>query len=314
MVPRPSAWVWHDPRMDTAYARFLLPDGRRLAVAPGGILGRLETAACRLHDPRVSEAHALISLRGRELRLIALRGLVEVDGREEDEVALEAGQRLVLAGAVTLEVLEVHLPPDVLAIQIPGQLPRELWAPVYALLPGPPLALVPEFRADAPARLWSTAEGWVIQLGEAIPERVLPGRRWTVAGQDLAAVILDLEQAGTASTRGAIRDQRLVVIARFTTVHLQAGRREVGVLDGLPARIVSELVSLGGPADWAVVAGEIWRDERDRARLRQSWDRALWRLRVRLRELGVREDLVRLDGRGNVELYLLPGDEFRDET
>ena len=47
---------------------------------------------------------------------------------------------------------------------------------------------------------------------------------------------------------------------------------------------------------------------------RKSWDRALARLRERLREAGLREDLVRPDGRGNVELFLRPGDQVVDEA
>lgn len=62
------------------FARFRLPDDRLVDAAPGDILGRLPTAAVRLNDPRISEAHALVSLRGRTLRLLALRGRFAVAG------------------------------------------------------------------------------------------------------------------------------------------------------------------------------------------------------------------------------------------
>ena len=46
----------------------------------------------------------------------------------------------------------------------------------------------------------------------------------------------------------------------------------------------------------------------------RTWDRALRRLRRGLDEASVREDLVRVDGHGNIELLLLSGDGVVDET
>ena len=38
------------------------------------------SAALHLDDPRVSEAHAMVSIRGSELKLLALRGRFQIDG------------------------------------------------------------------------------------------------------------------------------------------------------------------------------------------------------------------------------------------
>ena len=45
------------------------PDGQRHRVPHGGVIGRLSGAALVLRDPRVSEAHAMVSLRGGALHL-----------------------------------------------------------------------------------------------------------------------------------------------------------------------------------------------------------------------------------------------------
>ena len=41
-----------------------LPDGRTAVLGHGDLIGRLESAALPLADPRISEAHAMVSLRG----------------------------------------------------------------------------------------------------------------------------------------------------------------------------------------------------------------------------------------------------------
>ena len=80
------------------------------------------------------------------------------------------------------------------------------------------------------------------------------------------------------------------------------------------ARILSELVALGGPAGWEVVAREVWPDEDDAWVLRKRWDVNLGRLRGRLREGGVRTDLVRAAGTGQVELVLRHNDTLEDRS
>ncbi len=64
-------------------------------------------------------------------------------------------------------------------------------------------------------------------------------------------------------------------------------------------------------APWYVVAGEIWPRTRDLKVLRRNWDQCLNRLRKKLREGGIRDNLVNADGTGNIELFLLPGDSAR---
>ena len=72
------------------YVIFQLPNGEVAKATPGSILGRLSSASVRIDDPRVSEAHALVSLRGSELKLLTLRGSIRVDGRRDADVHLDA--------------------------------------------------------------------------------------------------------------------------------------------------------------------------------------------------------------------------------
>ncbi len=77
----------------------LSSDDSRVTVHPGDLIGRLASADVVISDPRVSEAHALVSLRRRSLRLLGLRGALSVGGREVDVVTLAPGVRVDLAEA-----------------------------------------------------------------------------------------------------------------------------------------------------------------------------------------------------------------------
>lgn len=88
------------------------------------------------------------------------------------------------------------------------------------------------------------------------------------------------------------------LIARYDTVHIHVEGRPAVSLDGIAARIVSELAELGGPVSWDVLAGEVWRGDDDRLSLRSRWDVALARLRRKLRDNRIRPDLIRASGTG----------------
>jgi len=85
-------------------ARFRLPSGEEVELEPGDIVGRMPRCDLRIEDPRISEAHALVSLRGPTLKLLVLRGRISVGGKTVTEVALSAGQRFLLGGFYPLIV------------------------------------------------------------------------------------------------------------------------------------------------------------------------------------------------------------------
>ena len=289
---------------------------QRWRLSPGSFIGRMPSAALRLDEPSVSEAHALVSLRGEHLRVLALRGAIEVEGRPEDDLELTVGLEMRLAAGVTLRVLELRLPATVVALRDPEGNLYELHAPTYSVFIEPVLDLVPGLHAGASATLWSDGEGWWVRVGRDKARRLRAGATLSPPLGQMKVVDEPIQTLAVASTVAGVRGG-LMLVARHTNCHIRRTKRRTVVIDGQPGRVLSELVCMGAPAEWTVLARELWPEvdaglERDR--LRRSFDRVIRRLRLKLREHGVRGDLVRTDGQGNYELTLQLGDRAVDES
>lgn len=297
-----------------AYVRLRAPDGSHHELVHGDLIGRLQTAAMPLDDGRVSEAHAMVSLREQELRLIALRGVFAVDGRPTTEVALRPGLEILLARGLVIEVESVHLPAAVLGVVAPGG-GRQVLPGVSSIVADPEPRLMSGFVDGAAVWIWCTGIAWRVRRGDAAPEPLVAGMTIDVAGRSFAVVDVPLAAAGQAATRqaGGV-DAPLRIIANFDTVHIHREGEVPLVLAGVPARIVSELAALGGPCHWSVLAGQLWPKEPDQELVRSRLDVNLSRLRRKLREARVRTDLVHADGAGSVELLLYPHDRVEDRT
>lgn len=120
-----------------AVARCRVGEGPAVVLGHGDLIGRLATAAVSLDDARISEAHAIVSLRGGAMRLLALRGRFRVHGKQRAEVVLAPGLDVELARGIVLHVDEVSLPDTVLAIAGPGLPPWPLPGTV-SVATGPP--------------------------------------------------------------------------------------------------------------------------------------------------------------------------------
>ena len=306
--------------MSLSYVQIRLPDGNVVQLAPGSIIGRLSSAELRFADPNVSEAHALVTLRGRQLKLLALRRWFEVSGKRLSELVLATGQQIRLAPEVTLAVEDVFVAPTVLALDGFGPDPVELSAAVHAIVDREgALALDVGYAADAHAHVSSTTDGWVVHTATGAVHDLSEGIRFEIAGRTLSVVAIDIDSGSPQSTlHAAPTTPPLRIIARHDTVHIHPTGHPSAVLTGIGARIISELVAFGAPVPWSMVAHEIWgeadpKDPNQERLLRQNWDRNMRSLRARLRSVGVRDDLVRPDGHGNTELFLLPDDEIVDE-
>ncbi len=297
------------------FVRFRMADGQTAQVSPGGLIGRAAGAELRIANPEVSEAHALISLRGHQLHMLSLRRWVILDGERCSAIVLRPGQRIYLAQHVMLEVEAVELPDHVLVLMGDDRELCTLTESVYSLAVGAQgLRITPEHIHDADAQVWGNSEGFTLRVGTGEPVEVEAGTRWELGPHTMHVVSRPLGD-GALSTRSiGQNDPPLKIVARYDTVYLHTPGRAPAVLSGLLARIVSELVTIGKLVSWEAVAREIWGDNSDRSVMRQNWDRNMRRLRAQLREAGIRADLVRPDGRGNVEVYLLPQDEVVDET
>lgn len=293
-------------------------DGRVVELSHGDLVGRLRVCTLAFNDPRISEAHAMVSLRGDALRLLSLRGRFAVDGVVQSDVVLAPGQQLSFApdhaGVCTAEVVEVVLPEAVLGVSGPG-------IPVQALLGTTSIvtAPVPSLRSgvvpDAAGWLSFLDDTWWLQRrGDSAPTAVVPDETFVIDGLRLLPALLPLTDASTPATHLHITPQPLKIVARFHSVHLLRDGEAPVLLDGVAARIVSELVLLAGPTAWDVVARDIWKETTALPVLRGRWDAQLSRLRARLRGAGIRPDLVRSDRHGFVELVLHADDVVVDEA
>ena len=296
-----------------AYVRLRLPDGRSVELGHGDLIGRLWSAALSLSDPRVSEAHAMVSLRGQELLLLPLRGRFTVDGERVASLVLAPGQCITVAEGLDLTVEEVSLPAAVFAVEGDG-LPRVVVSGVCSLLTRPRPELVPRLVPDASAHLWGDGEEWRLTI-DGVSRRVEVGDTWELDGRKFRAVGLAIDGARGTVTRldGGVA-RRVRVVAQFDTVHLRPEGGEPLALSGRAARLISELVAFDGPVGWEILARELWPEEDDPHLLRHKLDVTLSRLRGRLRDARIRPDLVRSDGFGKVELYILDGDSVEDRT
>jgi hypothetical protein len=297
-----------------ATATFRLPDGSLRELGPGDLVGRLWSAALKLDDARISEAHAMVSLRGQELQLLALRGRFAVAHQPATSVRLRPGLEIELARGLSVTVEELTLPSRVLAVEAEG-LPRQALAGVCGVRLHPRPALIPGYRADVDVLFWSDGDQWRARPAGGAPRVVGPGDVLAVGGVALHLVAVDLDAAAQAATRvGGRVHCALRIVARHDTCHVLRDGEPPLALSGLSARMLSELAAIGAPVGWEALAGELWPDEEDRDTLRRRFDISLSRLRRKLREARVRPDLVRADGFGHYELLLADGDRVVDET
>lgn len=293
------------------FARLLLPDGSLVEVTPGAVVGRHATAAARVNEPSVSEAHAFVSLRGDALYLLALRGRLTLGGVRAAEIELKAGLIIQLAPGIDIAVVSVSLPFSVLAIEGDG-IARQVLPHLLSICGH---ELVAGFVPGADAILWSDGEVHRLRRAGEPDREIETGDALEIGGRRLRIVDVPLREVGATATvphEGA-RRRPLVLVLRFDTVHIHAGEDPV-VIDGLAARLLSELALMRGPVEWETLAALLWPDEPIGPAMRGRWDQMSNRLRRRLRDAGLPTDLVRADGHGRVEVVLGPRDEVRDET
>ena len=309
-------------------ATFIRDNGQRESLGPGAIIGRMPQASLRVDDPRISEAHALVSLRGAQLKLLALRGRLSVDGKPRTDTTLTPGLRITLAGFYRLTVESVVLPDQVFAIAL-DQPPHDIIGAhgVVAIFPRSHAPLRVGYDPEAAAHVWTRANESLLRTvspqaqseqarEEFADHRLVPGASFVLDGVPFSfrSVARDALDAHTTTDRG--RDEtRLKLVLCFDSVHIHGSDGRSVTVDGIAARLLCELYEIGSPVAWQEVANLLWpADTGPVTALRQRWDQLLTRLRMRLREAGVRSDLVRPSQRGLVELLLGPDDVVEDQT
>ena len=258
----------------------------------------------------------MVSLRGDALMLLALRRRVRVDQVALSEVELQPDLVVELAPGVEMTVEAVVLPPSILGVGL-GREPARALHGVTSLFGGDNPRIVGGYLSDAPAHVWNSDDRWRLRVAGGPLSRIDAGDHVDVDGTRFRFESIPLLHAGVDATRGAGGHvEPLEIVTNYDSVHVhrRGGERLVS-LSGRAAMIVSELASIGGPVSWQVVAREIWRDESDdRVTLRRKWDVSLSRLRRKLRQAGIREDLIHADGLGNFELLLYEADVVHDRS
>ncbi|MDX2092267.1 MAG: FHA domain-containing protein [Kofleriaceae bacterium] len=294
--------------------RFLLPDKQVVAVGPGAVIGRAHSAEVRIDDGRVSEVHAYVSLRASQLVLFALRGRVRCDQRDVPRLELRAGQQLELAAGVTLDVLDVALPESVLALEAQS-VARQVLFGVTSIMTSPAPHLAAGHVAGAAALVWSDGRSWRAQIEGQRARTLRGGDVLVVGGTKFRAVDVPRGGAEARETAPGSTTGRLRLISLFDSVQVwREPATEPCVLSGQSARLVAELLALGGPVRWEALAGALWDDGSDTATLRHRLDIALARTRRLLGSAGIRRDLITSHRNGWIELLLYPGDIADDRA
>jgi hypothetical protein len=294
--------------MGSARVTFCLPSGELCSVGPGALVGRAWTAEVRLADYRVSEAHAWVSLRDTGLQVLPLRGRVRLDGRDMQRVEVAVGQRLELAPEVAITVTQVVLPLDLQAISLDGGA-AQVPAGTMSLVLEPAPHLRAGLDAQAAAIVFSDGASWFLQE-PAGPSRLLEsGVPLEVQGVAVTSVFVPVRTAQVPETDSRTSESpRLHLKSFYDSVHVWQDERSPLVMRGLAAKLVSELIALGGPAHWSIVAGELWADTDDREVLRHRLDVTTAKVRRLLHDAGYRRNLVTAHNTGHLELLMYPGD------
>lgn len=280
---------------------------------PGDLIGRSASAALQLDDARVSEAHAMVSLRGEHLVLLALRGRLRARDRFLSEITLEAGLRVELAPGRALLVVEVHLPETATAIAWHGQPPVALRG-TTSILEGPPPKLKPGHHEDALAVFWTFQDRWRVRTQDGSTSDLVPGPLLLKPGIHLEVTQLSLEEAGAPQTALDPHAPRAWTV--YAT-HVLLTNQDAASLHfgGIPGHLLALLLQEEGAIAWRVVASVLWAPSGiAEQHLRRRLDTTVNRLRQKLRMAGVDPGRLALDGSGSLRFVVPPTEPLRFVT
>lgn len=295
-----------NPPPQTPQVRLRVGDAS-YTLRPGDIIGRGARSTLRIDDPAISEAHAMVSQRRGKLVLLSLRRLLSVGGRHRQQVELGQGSAIELAPGIEVVIEDVRVPTHAMALFSPAMGQRRL-GPVASLYGGASPSLQGRFDPDADAHVWVTEGVWRFRRRGEAAFPITVGSEFNVDGAPFSFERIPLGN-GEHTTRGPSRPIRLV--AYYDGVEIHQAHGAVVTVGGNGARILSELAVIGGPVPWRSLAKEVWSDVEAS---RHRWDMAISRLRRKLEDAGIRNDLIRADGSGQFQLVLREGDVFDDQT
>lgn len=276
----------------------------RVMMGPGEFIGRSDVAAMCLDDPRISEAHAMVSLRDDGLKLLALRGRFRIDGKVTMSTTLKPGLLIELAQGVDILCESVTTPDALLGVSVPG-LPNLILTGTMTL----DVQGVPSFKrgfdAQGDAVFWSVGTQWRVSL-QGGPAQVLEtGAQITCRGVVCTIISVPLDQAKLARTHNNLGTPS-VFCCMNEVVRIQRVTMPVVVVGGIPGKILASLLRHGGAVRWQDVIDDVWPgDLSSLSVLRRRFDAGLGRLREQCRQtLTQGEDFITLDGAGTLTVHL----------
>lgn len=293
-----------------AIAVFKISGQNELTVlGPGDIIGRSEWAALSLEDPRISEAHALVSLRGQSLKLLALRGRFRHQGVVCSEVELQAGVMIELADGVCLHCQEVSLPDTLPGLAVDTLPVIPLTSTISVFLTHPP-NIHHGYHPEADLSLWSFGESWRIMHQNQPPQAIQIGDTWHVKGIDIRIEPVSSTVLNHPVTRSSLR-LAMTLEVRGDVVRIVRKNESPLLVSGIPGRIFAAVLK-EGPLHWLDVVERVWPNDMSlEIAMRRRFDRGLSRLRTCLGPvLSDDEPLVILDGAGILTIKLDENDRI----
>lgn len=290
----------------------LTGSAEQFSLGIGDIIGRSNQAALCIDDPRVSEAHALLSLRGSALMLLALRGRFRFRGEIVSEIELRQGMDIELYKGCWLHCEEVVMPDSLLCLNVPG-LARTMLTHTSSLflnLETGAHSIQPGYASRADVAFWSLGDNWSYRVQGGSTHSLNAGDDINVAGICIQTEAVPVHEASVTRTKQTDRTSlRLEVAPKSVKVHASAHTNSL-VITGIPGKILSCVARSEHPQTWDEVAHQVWANEPcTQSSLRRRFDVGLLRLREKLHQLDLPSDLMHMDGSGLISLRL-----DRDDT
>ena len=271
------------------------------------MIGRSEQVALCLDDPRVSEAHAMVSLRGQHLVLLALRGRFRVDGEIVGEVILQPGVDIELYKDFWLQCDDVVLPEVLLGLSIPnvGESLLTKTTSVFIRPDSGAHTIQPGFVDSADVVFWRLGDHWHYRvLGEGAQTLSLESTI-DIQGVHIDVVAMHLRHAGIAKTRQTDRPILHLDVTRHCVKIQMSSSPNASMVTGVPGKLLASLAQYQYPQPWEVIADQVWPDDLCSPHsLRRRFDVGLLRLREKLQQLDLPGDLLQMDGSGLISLAL----------
>jgi len=296
-------------------AIFRLDDGREVALGHEDTIGR-GAATLRLDDAHIPQLAAVVTLRGGRLKLRALGAdALIARGAPAREARLFKGAKIGLSGGVTLRVVALDAAQATAGLRVDGRV-HPLICAAYAFTGDPP-ALAEGLQIGAEVTVWSDAEGRYRWRRGAEDTPLEPGQRFEVRGRAVEVVPVTVREAGVASTAHVLQ-----LDAPLTFTLAEGPAAAIRAPEGDPVRLSGQQASLlhalaGGDVYWKelvrpVLTRRIHADS-DLFALRKRLDNTSDRLAGKLRDAGLRHEIIERKGDGTWALQLREGDRVVDE-